>query len=150
MNGNHTIRRGCSASYTRMPDHVITAEAMMWKWPEMNFYASELRVKMRYSVFHTQLHHDSRQVYRNLDVSCTIVEILGLAKCLVWRKLGREVTKRRGVSKCRPVLWSSSGRRVPACIHGFLWSSPISIVESDVTCLSRPFERFVYDMHSHK
>ena len=48
----------------------------MWKWPEMNFYAGELRVKMRYSVFHTQLHHESRQVYRNLDVSCTIVEIL--------------------------------------------------------------------------
>ena len=113
-------------------------------------YASELRVKMRYSVFHTQLHHDSHQVYRNLDVSCTIVEILWLAKYLVWRKLGREVTKRRGVSKSRPVLWSSPGRRVPACIHGFLWSSPISIVESDVTCLSRPFERFVYDMHSHK
>ena len=78
------------------------------------------------------------------------VAILWLAKCLVWRKLGREVTKRRGVSKCRPVLWSSSGRRVPACIHGFLLSSPISIVESDVTCLLRPFERFVYDMHSHK
>ena len=118
--------------------------------PEMNFYAGELRVKMRYSVFHTQLHHDSRQVYRNLDVSCTIVEILWLAKCLVLRKLGREVTKRRGVSKCRPVLWSSSGRWVPACIHGFLLSSPISIVESDVTCLLRSFERFVYDMHSHK
>ena len=96
-----------------MPDHVIP---MMWRWPEMNFYAGELRVKMRYSVFHTQLHHDSRQVYRNLDVSCTIVEILWLAKCLVWRKLGRKVTKCRGVSKCRPVLWSSSGRRVPACI----------------------------------
>ena len=76
VNGNHTIRKGCSASYTRMPDHVITAEAMMWKWPEMNFYAGELRVKMRYSVFHTQLHHDSRQVYRNLHVSCTIVEML--------------------------------------------------------------------------
>ena len=136
--------------HTRMPDHVITAEAMMWKWPEMNFYAGELRVKMRYSVFHTQLHHDSRQVYRNLDVSCTIVEILWLAKCLVWRKLGREVTKRRGVSKCRPVLWSSSGRRAPACIHGFLLSSPISIVQSDVPCLLRPSERFVYDMHSHK
>ena len=101
-------------------------------------------------VFHTQLHHDSRQVYRNLDVSCTIVEILWLAKSLVLRKLGREVTKRRGVSKCRPVLWSSSGRWVPACIHGFLLSSPISIVESDVTCLLRSFERFVYDMHSHK
>ena len=101
-------------------------------------------------VFHTQLHHDSRQVYRNLYVSCTIIEILWLAKCLVWRKLGREVTKRRGVSKCRPVLWLSSGRRVPACIHGFLLSSPISVVESDVTCLLRPFERFVYDRHSHK
>ena len=75
---------------------------------------------MRYSVFHTQLHHDSRQVYRNLDVSCTIDEILGLFKCLVWRKLRREVTKRRGVSKCRPVLWSSSGLRVPICIQGFL------------------------------
>ena len=75
---------------------------------------------MRYSVFDTQLHHDSRQVYRNLDVSCTIVEILGLAKCLVWRKLGREVTKPRGVSKCQPVLWSSLGRRVPACIQDFL------------------------------
>ena len=50
---------------------------------------------MRYSVFHTKLRHDSRQVYRNLDVSCTIVEILGLAKCLVWWKLGREETKRR-------------------------------------------------------
>ena len=64
--------------HTRTPDrcHVITAEAMMWKWPEMNFYAGELRVKMRYSVFHTQLHHDSRQVYRNLDVSCTIVEMI--------------------------------------------------------------------------
>ena len=133
-----------------MPDHVITAEAMMWKWPEMNFYAGELRVKMRYSVFHTQLHHHSRQVYRNLDVPCTIVEILWLDKCLVWRKLGRQVTKRRGVSKCRPVLWSSSSRRVPASIFGFLLSSPISIVESDVTCLLRPFERFVYDMHSHK
>ena len=59
-----------------MPDHVITAEAMMWKWPEMNFYAGELRVKMRYKVFHAQLHHDYRQVYQNLDVSCTIVEIL--------------------------------------------------------------------------
>ena len=115
-----------------------------------DFYAGDLLVKMRYSVFHTQLHHDSRQVYRNLDVSCTIVEISWLAKCLVWRKLEREVTKRRGVSKCRPVLWSSSGRRVPACIHGFLLSSPISIVESDVTCLLRRFERFVYDMHSHK
>ena len=54
----------------------------MWKWPEMNFYAGELRVKMRYSVFHMQLHHDSRQVYRNLDVSCTIVEISWLAN--VW------------------------------------------------------------------
>ena len=84
--------------------------------------------------FLAQLHHDPRQVYRNLDVPCTIVVILWLAKCLVWRKLGREVTKRRGVSKCRPVLWSSSGRRVPACIHGFLLSSPIYIVESDVTC----------------
>ena len=90
---------------------------MMWKWPEMNFYAGELRVKMRYSVFHTQLHRDSRQIYRHLDVSCTIVEILWLAECLVLRKLGLEVTKRRGVSKRRPVLWSSSGHRVPACIH---------------------------------
>ena len=59
-----------------MPDHVIMAEAMMWKWPEMNFYAGESRVKMRYSVFHTQLHYDSRQVYGNLDASRTIVEIL--------------------------------------------------------------------------
>ena len=59
-------------------------------------------------------------------------------------------SKRRGVSKCRPMLWSSSGRRIPACIHGFLLSSPISIVESDVTCLLRPSEQFVYDMHSHK
>ena len=38
VNGSHTIRRGCSASCTRMPDHVITTEAMMWKWPEINFY----------------------------------------------------------------------------------------------------------------
>ena len=149
-NNSEGVFRQSYAGAWPMPDHVITAEAMMWKWPEMNFYAGELRVKMRYSVFHTQLHHDSRQVYRNLDVSCTIVEILWLAKCLVWRKLGREVTKRRGVSKCRPVLWSSSGRWVPACIHGFLLSSPISIVESDVTCLLRSFKRFVYDMHSHK
>ena len=52
--------------------------------------------------------------------------------------------------KMSAVLWSSSGRWVPACIHGFLLSSPISIVESDVTCLLRSFERFVYDMHSHK
>ena len=67
----------------------------MWKWPGMNFYryTGELRVTMRYSVFHTQLHHDSRQVYRNLDVSCTIVEILWLAKCLVWRKLGQNVSR---------------------------------------------------------
>ena len=83
---------------------------------------------MRCSVFHMQLHHDSRQVYRNLEVSCTIVEILGLAKCRVWGKLGREVTKHRGVSKCQPVLWSSLGRRVPACIQGFI------VVESDIYC----------------
>ena len=75
--------------------------------------------------FLAQLHHDSRQVYRNLDVPCTIVEISWLAKCLVWRKLGREVTKRRGVSKCRPVLWSSSGRRVPSWFF---------VVESDIYC----------------
>ena len=44
----------------------------------MNVYDGKQRVKMMYSVFHTQLHHDSRQVYRNL--SYTIDEILGLAK----------------------------------------------------------------------
>ena len=26
----------------------------------------QVESKMRYSVFHTQLHHDSRQVYRNV------------------------------------------------------------------------------------
>ena len=83
-----------------------------------------------------------------LDVSYTIDEILGLAK--VSRLAETSTGRNRRVSKCRPVLWSSSGRRVPACIQGFLLSSPISIVESDITCLLRPFERFVYDMHSHK
>ena len=58
---------------------------------------------MRYSVFYTQLHHDSRQAYRNLDVSCTIDEILGLAKCLVWRKLptgSNQARSVKNVSRC--------------------------------------------------
>ena len=50
-----------------------------------------------------KLHHDSRQVYRNLDVSCTIVEISGLAKCLVWpRGLAETWTESRGEWAKRP------------------------------------------------
>ena len=58
---------------------------------------------MRYSVFHMRLYYDSRQVYRRFDVSCTIVEVLGLAKCLVWRKLGRKVNqaqRSQNVGRC--------------------------------------------------
>ena len=48
-----------------------------------------------------------------LDVSCTIDEILGLAK------VSRLAETSTG-SNQRPVLWSSSGHGVPACIQGFL------------------------------
>ena len=82
---------------------------------------------MRYSVFYTQLHHDSRQAYRNLDVSCTIDEILGLAKCLVWRKLRREVTK-RGVSKMSAGVVVEFGPLGSGLYTGF------SLVVSDIYC----------------
>ena len=141
-----------------MPDHVITAEAMMWKWPEMNFYAGELRVKMRYysettwAVGIAQLtHHEVQGGGKNPEIIRSYIMILVkyieiwtfhvlLLKYYdslsVWFGGNLTGSKRRGVSKCRPMLWLSSGRRIPACIHGFLLSSPISIVES--TCLLRP------------
>ena len=54
-----------------------------------------------------------------LDVSYTIDEILGLAKVSRLAETSKGSNQAQSV-KCRPVLWSISGRRVPACIQGFL------------------------------
>ena len=55
-----------------------------------------------------------------LDVSCIIDEILGLAKGSGLAETSTGSNQAQRSVKCRPVLWSSLGRRVPACFQGFL------------------------------
>ena len=55
-----------------------------------------------------------------LDVSCTVDEILGLAKVSRLAETSTGSNQAQRSVKYRPVLWSSSGRGVPACTQGFL------------------------------
>ena len=83
---------------------------------------------MRYSVFHTQLHHVLVKYIEILDVSCTIDEILGLAQVS-----GLAETS-MGSNQAQRSVKMSAGVVVEFGLYGSGLYSGFSVVESDIFC----------------
>ena len=119
---------GCSTSCTRKPDHVITAEAMVWKLPEMNVYVGKKRVKWGIVSFIPSYIMILVKYNEILDVSCTVDEISGLAK------VSRCAETSTGSNQAQRIVKMSAGVVVEFGPWGSRLYSGFSVVESDIYC----------------